>query len=156
MSYKEMNRYRFTQRTESAIRHHATPDCQLLVQASCIYLLSATGQPRKEQQLPTCGTLDKQPSWRHKIMTKLLKYSLLDSFSIVQTVSRLSGQFLNCPDSFWIVRTVFELSGLVAIDEVTYGWCRFHKSWAHFRIIKWNSLIFDIVTAEVGYFLSYF
>ena len=44
-------------------------------------------------------------------MAKLLKYSLLDSCWIVRTVSRLSGQFLNCPDSFWIVRTVFGLSG---------------------------------------------
>ena len=33
-------------------------------QASCNSRLSATGQPRKEQQLPTCGTPDKQPSWR--------------------------------------------------------------------------------------------
>ena len=109
MSYNKMNRYRFT---ESAIRHRATPDCQLLVQALYIYLLSATGQPRKEQQLPTCGTLDKQPSWRHKIMTKLLKYSLLDSFL-------LSGQFLDCLDSFLIVRTGSHRRGDLRVVQIS-------------------------------------
>ena len=37
--------------------------------------------------------------------------SLLDSCWIVRTVSRLSGQFFNCPVSFLIARTVFGLSG---------------------------------------------
>ena len=34
------------------------------VQASCSYLPSTTGQPRKEQQIPTFGSLHKSPSWR--------------------------------------------------------------------------------------------
>ena len=35
----------------------------------------------------------------------------MDDFWIVQTVSELAEQFLDCPDSFWIVRTVFGLCG---------------------------------------------
>ena len=33
------------------------------VQASCSYFLSTTGQPRKEPQIPTSGSLRKSPSW---------------------------------------------------------------------------------------------
>ena len=47
----------------------------------------------------------------HKNVAKLLKYSLLESSSIVQTVSRLSGQLLNCLVSFWVVQKVSGLSG---------------------------------------------